>query len=324
VRSCYEAGRDGFWLHRYLTAQGIKNSVVDAASIEVNRRQRRAKSDRLDANKLLSMLLRYHGGEKVWSVVQVPSVADEDRRHLHRELMEVKSERTQHINRIRGLLANLGLAATKVGGDFLEVLSELRTWDEQLVPPGLQARLRLEFERLQLMQQQISLLERQRDQEIRESSAAAVEPVRKLMGLRSIGANSAWVFSMEFFGWRQFRNRRELGSLGGLTPTPYNSGDSAREQGISKSGNRRMRYMLTEIAWSWLHWQPDSALSQWYRKRFGQGSSRQRKIGIVALARKLLVRLWRYLEWGEVPEGALLVDWHSKVNGRAAAAVAAE
>ena len=109
-----------------------------------------------------------------------------------------------------------------------------------------------------------------------------------------------------------------------MTPTPYNSGDSAREQGISKSGNRRMRYMLTEIAWSWLHWQPDSALSQWYRKRFGQGSSRQRKIGIVALARKLLVRLWRYLEWGEVPEGALLVDWHSKVNGRAAAAVAAE
>jgi transposase len=305
VRSCYEAGRDGFWLHRYLTARGINNIVVDASSIEVPRRYRRAKSDGLDASKLLGMLLRYYGGEKkVWSVVQVPTVETEDRRQLHRELLTLKGERTQHVNRIKGLLACCGLAS-EVDGKFPQRLAELRTWDSQAVPPELQQRLLREFARWQVVDRQIAELERARVQRIVKSKEEAMDQVRRLLRLRGIGANSAWMFVMEFFSWRQIVNRRQLGALAGLTPTPYNSGDDSREQGISKAGNRRMRTMAIEIAWCWLRYQPGSRLSQWYRERFGGGKSRLRRIGIVALARKLLVALWRYLEHGELPAGAL-------------------
>jgi transposase len=304
VRCCYEAGRDGFWLHRYLIEQGLDNVIVESASIEVNRRARRAKSDRLDVEKLVRMLLRYHSGErKVWSVVRVPSREDEDRRQLHRDLQELKGERTQHINRIKGLLAGLGLEA-EVSCDFPERLQALRTWEGAAVPAGLQERLLREFARWQFVDRQIRDLENERARKIRTSAEEPVHKVRKLLELRGIGVNSAWLYVMEFFGWRRIRNRRELGALAGLTPTPYASGDSSREQGISKAGNRRLRTMAIEIAWGWLHYQPTSRLSQWYRQRFGAGTSRLRKIGIVALARKLLVALWRYLEKGEVPEGA--------------------
>jgi transposase len=323
VYCCYEAGRDGFWLHRWLTAQGLHNLVVDSASIEVNRRKRRAKSDRLDAAKLVSMLLRYHGGEKkVWSVVHVPGVADEDRRQLHRDLLELKAERTQHVNRIKGLLAGCGLAVTNLGDDFPTLLAALRQWDDTPVPAALQQRLLREFARHQFVQRQIQEVENERARQIRTSEEKTMTPVRQLLNLRGIGANSAWLFVREFFGWRQIRNRKQLASLAGLTPTPYDSGASSREQGISKAGNRRLRTMAVEIAWSWLRYQPQSALSQWFGQRFGNGNSRQRRIGIVALARKLLVALWRYLETGVVPEGAATLDWKVKMAGQKRAAVA--
>jgi transposase len=316
VRSCYEAGRDGFWLHRWLGQHGVANVVVDASSIEVNRRARRAKSDRLDAAKLLQQLQRYHGGEpKVWCVVHVPAVADEDRRQVHRDLLEMKAERTQHSNRIKGLLAGYGLAA-EVNDRFAAVLPTLRTWEDQPVPAELHQRLLREHQRWQFVHQQIKDVENERARRIRTESAPANDQVRRLLELKGIGRNSAWLFVMEFFAWRRLRNRKQLGALAGLTPTPYQSGDRAREQGISKAGNRRLRAMAVEIAWCWLQWQPQSALSQWYEQRFGGGNSRRRRIGVVAVARKLLVALWRYLETGEVPAGAKTVDWRVKMGGR--------
>jgi transposase len=310
VKSCYEAGRDGFWLHRFLESQGISNQIVDSSSIEVKRRGRRRKTDSLDAGKLLSMLIRWHHGERnVWSVVQVPSVADEDRRQLHRDLLELKAQRTEHSNRIKGLLASCGLAVVGIGRQFPEALGKLKTWDGQAVPRELQQRLCREHERWQLVDRQIKDLEKERARRIRTSQDESASKVRKLLRLRGIGANSAWLFVMEFFGWRRIRNRKQLAALAGLTPTPYQSGDSDHEQGISKAGNRRLRTMAIEIAWCWLRYQPASALSVWYQKRFAKGSSRQRRIGIVALARKLLIGIWRFLETGEVPAGAELVSW---------------
>ena len=316
VVSCYEAGRDGFWLHRYLVQRGIDNQVVDSSSIEVNRRKRRAKTDRLDVGKLVTMLMRFHNGEpKVWSVVRVPSVADEDRRQLHRDMLEMKAERTQHSNRIKGLLASLGLQ-TEVTADFLQKLQALRTWDDQAVPAGMQQRLLREFARWQFVDRQIRDAENERARKIRTATEPGVDKVRQLLNLRGIGANSAWLYVMEFFGWRQIKNRRQLASLAGLTPTPFESGESRREQGISKAGNRRLRTMAVEIAWCWLQYQPGSALSQWYQARFGKGNSRLRRIGIVALARKLLVALWRYLETGAVPAGAETIAWQVKMSGQ--------
>ena len=304
--SCYEAGRDGFWQARYLSQQGIENVVVDASSIEVKRRYRRAKTDRLDLNKLLTMLIRYHSGEaKVWHVVHVPSVAQEDQRQLHRELLRLKGERTSHINRLKGLLVGQGVRLA-VKADFLQQLAQVRLWDGTALPLGLQARLTREYERLALVKRQIKALEVTRREAIRHSNDPSMVMVRQLLRLKGIGPNTAWLYTMEFFSWRQFRNRRELGALAGLTPTPYQSGSSAHEQGIDKSGNRYIRAIAIEIAWRWLFFQPESALSQWYQQRFGQGSSRLRKIGIVALARKLLIALWRYLQTGEIPPGAVL------------------
>jgi transposase len=306
VRSCYEAGRDGFWLHRYLVAHDIANLVVDSASIEVNRRARRAKTDRLDVGKLLSMLVRYHSGEKkVWSVVHVPSVEAEDARHLHRELATLKADRTRHSNRIKGLLAGQGVRLA-VGTDFLDHLETVRLWDGAALPPGLRARLACEYAGWQFVDRQVKDLEAERRALLRTSTEPSVDQVRQLLKLRGIGINSAWLYVMEFFGWREFRNRRQVGGLAGLTPTPYRSGAEEREQGISKAGNKLIRAMTIEIAWGWLRHQPDSELSRWYQDRYGQGSKRQRKIGIVALARKLLVALWRYLEDGEIPAGAQL------------------
>lgn len=306
VESCYEAGRDGFWLHRYLERQGVRNLVVDSASIEVSRRFRRVKTDRMDLGKLLVMLMRYHLGEKkVWSVVRVPSVMAEDERQLHRELMGLKRERTRHINRIKGLLASQGVVM-EIGAGFMEAIGEVRLWDGSQLPGRLRMRLDREYERKGLLEQQIDLLEKEREEVICTSQEEAVEQVRRLLRLKGIGVNSAWLYVMEFFAWRGFRNRRELGALAGLTPTPYQSGDSSKESGISKAGNRPVRGMAIEIAWAWLRYQPDSALSRWYQRRFAEGSSRVRRIGIVALARKLLIELWKYLETGILPEGAYL------------------
>ena len=306
VLSCYEAGRDGFWLHRALAAQGIANLVVDSSSIEVNRRRRRAKSDRLDVRKLLTMLLRYATGERrVWHVVHVPTPPEEDRRQLHRELLTTKRDRARVTNRIKGLLAGQGVCLATLAR-FGTELPAVRTWDGTPLPPALTRRLEREWQKVRHLTTQIRALQAERRALLHTSADPAVRQVRQLLALRAIGLESAWLYVMEFFSWRQFANRREVGGLAGLTPTPYQSGDLQREQGITQAGNRLVRAMAIEIAWAWLRCQPESALARWYNARFGHGSSRVRRIGIVALARKLLVELWRYLETGVVPEGAVL------------------
>jgi transposase len=319
VISCYEAGRDGFWLHRLLVHEGVQNLVVDSASIEVNRRKRRAKSDRLDAIKLVSMLIRWHNGEvHVWAVVRVPTVDDEDRRQLHRDLIRLKAERTEHDNRIKGLLAGLGLSVTTIDAGFAERLERLRQWDGSQVPRGLRQCLTREFERRQWVARQINELESERRKGIRDRSDPQMDQVRRLMRIKGIGKNTAWLLVREIFGWRRIKNRRELASLAGLTPSPFDSGESRREQGISKAGNRRVRWMMIELAWLWLRYQPDSELSRRFRERFGAGNSRARKTGIVAVARELLVALWKYLETGEVPAGAEVRAEPAEAEGGAA------
>jgi transposase len=306
VLSCYEAGRDGFWLHRYLVHLGVNNLVVDSSSIEVNRRARRAKTDKMDLGKLLSMLMRYDNGErKLWSVLMVPTVEQEDSRQLHRELRALRGERTRHINRAKGLLASYGIRIA-LGRHFLDRLETVGLWDGRPLPLGMKRRLVREYERLQMVDRQIREVVAERAHVLKRSESSDVQKVRQLLELRGIGPNSAWLYVMEFFGWRAFRNRREVGALAGLVPTPYQSGDGAWERGISRSGNRYIRSIAIEIAWDWLRYQSQSKLSRWYQERFGHGSPRLRRIGIVALARKLLIDLWRYLETGVIPEGAAL------------------
>jgi transposase len=317
VVCCYEAGGDGFWLQRFRLAHGVQNQVVDSSSIELNRRQRRAKSDRLDAVKLVQMLIRWHNGEhKVWSIVHAPSVEQEDGRQLHREMIKLKAERTALGKSIKGLLAGLGLCVI-VHETLATQLENLRQWDGAKLPPQLHRRLLRDFQRWQLIDGQLRELEAERMATIRDDQTPQVEKVGRLLNLKGIGDNGAWLLVYEFFAWRTIKNRRELGSLAGLTPTPYSSGESRREQGISKAGNRRVRWMRTELAWGWLRYQPQSELSQWYMRRFGRGNRRLRKVGIMALARKLLIALWKYLEGGERPAGAEEVGWDNKPRLRA-------
>src|SRR5215831_12341246 len=317
VCTCYEAGRDGFWLHRALTSRGIHNVVVDSGAIEVNRRRKHAKSDPLDAGKLLNLLCRYHGGErKVWSVVNVPTVADEDRRQLHRGLKDLQRQQTQCSNRIRGLLASQGLDAP-VDANFRTTLAALRDWAGQPVPAGLQQRLLQEFAVWEALHRQVRDAANEQERRLREGKEPYLEKVRRLLGLKAVGVRSAWILVTELFAWRAIRSGKELGALVGLTPTPYDSGQTQREQGISKAGNKHVRGLIVELAWLWRRWQPRSALSQWYERRFGSGNKRARKVGIVALARKLLVTLWRYVEQGELPEGAEEKDWRLRVSSTA-------
>jgi transposase len=323
VVSCYEAGRDGFWLHRALVARGIENRVVDSSSIEVNRRARRVKDDGPDAEKLVLMLVRFaEGDRRVWKVVTVPTEADEDRRTLNRELDALTRDRTAFVNRLHGLLATQGVRL-ELTGDVSAKLAAVRRWDGTPVPAELQARLGREWASVGHLTERIDGLKAERRRRLqaaldrapageRESAsresgeARADEYLRRLYALRGIGETGAWTYVREFFGWREFRNRRQVGGLAGLTPTSYSSGASRRELGVSKAGNRYIRYLAVELAWIWVRYQPQSALSRWYQARFGHGSSRLRRIGIVALARKLLIALWRYLETGVVPEGAML------------------
>lgn len=301
VHSCYEAGRDGFWLHRWLVEQGIDNIVVDSASIEVNRRRRRAKTDRLDGAKLLAMLLRHQAGEqRVWAVARVPTVEQEDARRAHRELERLQEEHTAHGNRMRALLVLHDLRPKGIGG---------RGWDgwwqchAAALPPFARDEIEREVVRLQLVKAQIKAVEAAQREAVQAGRQALVA---RLCALRGIGLSSGWVLDKELFGWRKFNNRRQVAGCLGLAGTPYDSGDSRVEQGISKSGNKRARRLLVELAWSWLRYQPQSALSQWFNTRFAGGGKRQRRIGIVALARRLAIALWRYLEHAEIPAGAQL------------------
>jgi transposase len=307
VRSCYEAGREGFWIHRMLVERmGIENIVVDAASMDVKRRKR-AKTDRIDAEGLVRQLIRYWRGERdVWSVVRVPSEEAEDNRQMHREIEVLKRERGQHRVRIQSLLFTVGLDAEVTAG-LMKQLDQLCRWDGKPLPEGMKERIGREYERMKVVEQNLAALKKQQREKLQsKQSSPSLEKIRKLKHLRGIASGSSWVFVMELFGWRQFRNRREVAGALGITPMPYQSGDSAREQGISHAGNRRARTMAIEIAWSWLRYQPESRLSRWYRERFGSGGPRLRRIGIVAMARKLMVDLWRYVEFGTMPEGAQL------------------
>jgi transposase len=313
VVSCYEAGRDGFWLHRALTGRGITSQVVDSASINESRRARRAKSDRLDETALVRLLLRHHGGERgVWSVVHVPSVDEEDRRHLHRELFTLTCERTRQVNRIKGLPALHGIVLPRLRG-LPAKPPALCDWSGAPLPPALADRVAREWARLRATQRDVVALRAERRRLLAGPEAAADplrQKVQRLLALRGIGEVSAWLYTTEFFGWRAFRNRREVASLAALTPptraTTRASGDVEREQGISKAGNVLVRSLAIELAWSWVSRQPASALARWYRARFAAGGSRQRRIGIAAVARELLTALWRYLETGVLPEGAVL------------------
>jgi transposase len=304
VVSCYEAGRDGFWLHRQLTDLGIDNRVVDAASIEVARRARRAKTDRLDARTLLEKLIRYESGERgVWRLVRVPDPVWEDRRQLEREREQLLGEQTRHRNRLAGKLVGQGIRI-RIGKDFMQRLEEVKLFDGSALPVHLKAGLLREFERLQAVQAQLRAVEREIEELI--TGAEELQAVRSLMLLTGVGRVGAWVLVMEILGWREIANRRQLASLAGLVPAPYNSGDMVRDQGISKAGNRRVRALMIQLAWLWLRYQPGSKHSRWFQERFGGGSKRQRRIGIVALARRLLIDLWRFVESGMVPEGARL------------------
>ncbi len=305
VFSCYEAGRDGFWIHRYLSSIGIGNMVVDSSSIEVNRRYRRAKTDLLDANKLATMLMRYLNGEtKVWSVLHVPQDQDEDGRRLHREIERLKKERTAHTNRIKSLLALHGIVIkTGIGKNFVEFIDKVILWNGQKLPRMVKEEMIREYNRFVFVKQQLESLEREKKGILSEEKNKTSEKDLKLQNLKGIGPIISWNLVHEF-GWRVFKNVKEVGAAAGLAPTPYASGGLQNEQGISKSGNRRVRTLMVETSWRWLTHQPGSKLSRWFMERYGGGSKRIRRIGIVALARKLLIALWRYLEQGTLPEGA--------------------
>jgi transposase len=299
VQSCYEAGRDGFWLHRWLDRQGVQNRVVDSASIEVPRRKRRTKTDALDLTGLLRLLVREVGGERrVWRVVRVPSVEAEDARQLERELEATQADRTRVRNRVQSLLATQG-AAMPPWRHVRERLAVVRTAAGELLPPGLQARLGRELTWLATIDQRLRELRRRQRAGLSSDSVGG-----RLQTLRGIGVRSAGRLSREVFDWRTFTSGRQVGALVGLTPTPYASGGQQREQGISKAGNRRVRTLMVEVARGWCHFQPTSALTQWFETRFAHGSARLRRIGLVALARKLLIALWRFVTTGTVPAGA--------------------
>jgi len=306
VISCYEAGRDGFWLHRYLIAHGVTNHVVDSSSIEVNRRARRATTDRLDLGGLLSLLARYLAGDRrVWRVVRVPSVADEDARQLHRTWETVQQDRTRLINRLKGLLTSVGVRL-RLDDDVERRLATARLWDETPVPTGLKARLTRVWAQLELLTAQLEELETARTKLTVDPETAMGRYVTRLPTLRGVGPIGAWVLATEIFGWRQIQNARQLGGLVGLVPAPYQSGETSHDQGITRAGNKHVRRLMVQLAWSWLRYQSTSALAQWYQRQFGKGSRRLRRIGIVALARKLLIALWRYVEQGQIPDGAIV------------------
>ena len=303
INSCYEEGRDGFWIHRFLESRGIHNIVVDSASIEVNRRSRRAKTDRIDAEKLLNMLMRYIGGErKLWSVLHVPSSNEEDARRINREIKRLKKERTAHTNRIKSLLILHGIRLV-INRKFLINLEQVRLWNGEKLPRRVKAEIVRDYQRYELIKVQLLELELDKNALLKSENTQARKVVA-LKRLKGIGTISSWDLVYEFFGWRRFNNVQQVGGAAGLAPTPYASGSSDHEQGISKAGNRRVRSLMIELAWYWLRFQPQSKLSCWFQERFGSGGKRMRKIGIVALARKLLVSLWKYLDKGVLPEGA--------------------
>jgi transposase len=308
ILSCYEAGLDGHWLHRWLIEQGVVSHVVDPSSIEVSRRARRAKTDRIDLDKLMRAFLAFLRGEpRVCSMLHVPTVEDEDRKRRTRERERLLKERTAHTNRIKGLLFGQGIRdVMPLKAGFVASLETLRTGDGRVLPARLKEEIVREHERLCLVHKQVAALEAKSKAELRAAvPGSAAAKIMQLIDLKSIGVVSGQELVNEVF-YRSFDNRRQVGSYFGLTGTPYDSGESRREQGISKAGNRRARKLAVELGWLWLTHQPDSELSRWFRQRVGDVKGRIRRITIVAMARKLMVALWKYLTTGVVPTGAVL------------------
>lgn len=308
VMSCYEAGPDGFWIHRALEERGVSNLVIDSASIEVNRRKRRAKSDGIDVEALLNLLMRYIGGEdKALRVVRVPPAEIEDWRELHRDLETLKAERIAMRNRIQSLLATRGCKLHS-WTDARAEIERMRQYDGRPLGEQLKARLLRELDRVGLVQEQMAEISKQQARMLyarpKEDDPEWLGMMRRLMQLRGVGVTSAWVLVLEAFAWRDFKNRRQVGGYVGLTPTPYQSGGSGYEQGISKAGNVWMRKLSVQLAWGWLRWQANSDTAQ----RFAKFSAkpRQRRVGIVLVARRLMIDLWRYACAGQLPAGAVL------------------
>ena len=303
VVSCYEAGRDGFWIHRALEAQGLANRVVDSASIEVDRRSRRTKTDRVDARKLAQMLVRACMGDAhVWREVHVPPAAAEAARHVSRERSELVAEQTRLTNRVQSVLTTYGTGVPKrrTGAWWTTV----RDWAGAALPTEVQARLRRLEARLAFVARQVTEIEAAQQQ--RRETASPEAALRQLVRLKGIATTSASVLLDEGLVWRAFRNRRQVGGFVGFRPVPYSSGEQARDQGIDRAGNRRLRAVSIQLAWNWVRWQPGSALTCWYSRCFARRGARSRRVGIVALARKLLIALWRYATTGAVPDGAML------------------
>src|SRR5499426_3031394 len=299
---CYEAGYDAFWLARFLKARGIECLVVDSASMQVNRRSRRAKTDRIDLGKLLRALIAWCGGERhVWSVVRIPSVDEEDLRRSHRERSRLITERTTHVNRIKGLLLAQGIRG--INYKTLQI-DKLVTGEGRPLPPRLAREIVREIERLGLVQQQIAAIEHERD----ESPTTCKQTEKKraqLLLLKGIGPTGSAVMAREIY-YRQFSNRRQVAGFLGLATSPYDSGQMERSQGISRAGSGPVRATMIQMAWLWIKHQPKSAIAQWFVQRTEGQNGRIKRIMIVAVARKLAIALWRYLEQGLVPQGATL------------------
>lgn len=305
-----EAGLDGFWIHRVLQKEGIESHVVDAASIAVARRRRRAKTDRIDGEALIRALLAFKRGEpRVCSMARPPSVEEEDRRRVSRERKALIAERVRHVNRIKGLLFSQGVSDYEpLRRDRRQRLEELRTGDGRALAPRLKAQIVRELDRLELLLEQIKAVERERDAALAKAAEdkeqkAEPSPQAMLLGLKGVGPEFADVLFAEGL-CRPFANRRQLAAYAGLAPTPWQSGKVAREQGVSKSGNPRLRTTMIQLSWLWLRHQPQSALSRWFHERAARKGAR--KTTIVALSRKLLVALWKYATAGVVIEGAVM------------------
>jgi transposase len=305
----YEAGYDGFWLQRRLTAEGITRWVMDPGSLQVDRRARRTKTDRLDAAMLLRALMAWCRGDRsACRMVQVPSVEREDARRTHRERQRLIAERVQHVNRIKGLLATQGIYDYQpLRRDRRERLDALRTGDGRVLPRCLRREIEREAKRPELVLEQIETIEAERDAAVAAPAAddAGAARVMLLSKLGGVGTELATVLVRGAL-YRPFANRREVAAYAGLAPSPYDSGDRHRDQGISRAGNPLLRKAMVELAWLWLRYQPDSALARWFTERVGAVRGRIREIAAVALARKLLVALWKHVTTGLVPEGARL------------------
>jgi transposase len=303
-----EAGLDGFWIHRVLEKEGIESHVVDAASIATSRRHRRVKTDRIDGEALLRVLMAYKRGEpRVCSMARAPSSDEEDRRRIGRERKALTAERVAHINRIKGLLFSQGITNYEpMSRDRRQQLEDLRTGDDRALPAHMRAQIRRELDRLELLLEQIRSVEDERDALIAAQTAEArPSPVTMLLEIKGIGtefANILWAEGL----FRHFDNRRQVAAYAGLAPTPWQSGAIDREQGVSKAGNPRLRVTLIQLSWLWLRHQPNSALSQWFNARVHGNGGRMKKSTIVALARKLLVAIWKYVASGVVIEGAIM------------------